>query len=91
MEICKMLTLSIRHVSPETMLFLEEAVESGEVACYEKEGYGFWLFCGVTCIGSHIPGDLISLMDLARECDCLWLQLDADGPIEESIPTYERR
>lgn len=90
MEICKMLTLSTLHVSPETMLFLEEAVESGEVACYEKEGYGFWIFCGIDCIGSHIPGDLIFLMDLAREHHCLWLQLDADGPIEETIPIYER-
>lgn len=95
MEICKMLTLSTIHVSPETMLFLEEAVESGEVTCYEKEGYGFWIFThnyydNIDAFRKNVPEDLFLLMGLASAHGCDWLCLDEDGPIEEFLATYGR-
>lgn len=90
-----MLTLSTLHVSPETMLFLEEAVESGEVVCYEKEGYGFWIFTNnyyddIDAFRENVPEDLFLLMGISVAHGCDWLCLDVDGPIEEFLPTYER-
>lgn len=95
MEICKMMTLSTLHVSSKTILFLEEVVESGAVVCYEKEGYGFWIFThnyydDIDAFRKNIPEDLFLLMGLAFAHGCDWLCLDVDGPIEEFLVTYDR-
>jgi len=95
MEICKMMTLSLDHISEKTIRFLEEAVESGEVVCYEKEGYGFWIFTrnyydDIDAFRKNVPEDLFLLMGLSFAHGCDWLCLDVDGPIEEFLVTYGR-
>lgn len=102
MEICKMLTLSTAHITKETADKLNHdckpvAPEDYNlhsfcwdlaISCYPKNEYGWFLWIDLADLETA-PEDLRRCINLALDNDCEWLCIDRDGPIEESLPTYE--
>lgn len=94
MEICKMITLSTIHITPDTAIRLEREVESLKmgIILYPKDEFGWFIYIPEyfpECFGDErIPDDLKACMQLAKDNDCTWLCLDRDGEPYEGLPEY---
>lgn len=95
-EIHRTFVASTCHVTKADADFLQEnATSSGMVplVVYEKGEYGWWLYLGdvlgtadtTTCVSEPLAG----LIRLARDHGCVWLMLDADGPVYDGLPVYD--
>jgi hypothetical protein len=97
MEIEKMLTVSVAHITQETAKRLDAATNetSGVVeylVAYRKNDYGWFVYADedyVRQFKRDIPADLYALMMLAAKNDCTWLCLDCDGDEVDGLPTYD--
>lgn len=92
-EINKMLTVSTQHISEETADILDKEV-AHEVTkwkrlppVFNKDDYGWFIYCG-EIESCSCPADLKAVMDLAVECGCAWLCLDADGHFMKNLDVY---
>lgn len=86
MEITKSLCLSTAHISEATRDLLQDG-EPGFTVW--KAEYGFFMSCHPLENGHRLPADLACAMGAALKAECDFLRLDADGPIEEGLATYE--
>lgn len=87
MEINKMLTISTAHISEETAKLLDKD-EIG-IPVFNKGNYGWFIFVPqYNDYVSYIPKDLNHLLTFAKDCDCDWLCLDADGEILDYLETF---
>lgn len=97
MNITRCLTISITHVTKDTILKLEDASEhpinSLNVPIYKYGIRGYWIWCGHNMINNHnggknIPEDLWDCMLLAYENDCKWLCLECCIDNIKDLPVY---
>lgn len=93
MEISRMLTLSTAHITEETVMGLEEAVNNTDsdidLCVYQKEEYGFFIHISDDWQEGHkIPSDLRDCIELADNHNCKWLCLDRDGEVTEKLHVY---
>lgn len=93
MEISKMLTLSMAHITIQTADEMNKSVTGVEsdidLCVYEKRGYGFFIHIPDDWEDERdLPQDLQACVGLAAKNDCEWLCLDQDGPIDD-LPIYE--
>lgn len=94
MEISKMVTLSLGHISKETSEWLSN---QEEIVSYEKESYGWFIYIPpkdseilqeYLSNKDDIPEDMNRLIKIAAEQDCVWICLDNSvQPILE-LPVY---
>ena len=59
---------------------------------FDSYKYGWRIYVGeldgpICSAGPHVS--LHACMELARKNGCMWLKLDRDGPIVDSLPKYE--
>lgn len=93
-----MLDLSLSHLSPSTIHFLDEQ-DSGDaipsVVLFEKETYGYFIPLipeeedEETYEERGYPEDLIRVLRFAEEKGCTWIMLDVDGAISEELPFWD--
>lgn len=93
MEISKMITLSLGHISKETSEWLSN---QEEIVSYKKESYGWFIYIPPKdseilkehLSNKYIPEDIKYLIRVAVEQDCVWICLDNSvQPILE-FPVY---
>lgn len=83
LEINKMLTLSIAHISEATNSFIDN--EDIASACDE---YG-WIIYTFPINGKEYPEDLQRCLELARENNCEYLRIDREGEIISELQTFD--
>jgi len=99
MEITKMLTLSKKHITPETAELIEIDHESLPT-CYHKGTVGYLVYVDKNYLYTNkngmveelfpdVPDDLHDCLRLAWGLGCNWLCLDCDGLEVDDLPTYE--
>ena len=93
-EIAKMLVLSTGHLRRGTAAMLDGPRDEWKVFAptyFAKGEYGW--FVNVSdedhTTRAHMPGDLLSCMNLAQEQDADWIMFDRDGPRVDGIAFYE--
>jgi len=94
------LIVSTAHISRETANLLQDW---GEMAAGARSisprpprpplpmashTHGWWIYCDEEP-GEDLPADLITLMVMARALGAEYVNLDADAPKIEELPTYE--
>lgn len=91
----QMLDLSLGHLSPETLRYLDEQ-DNGDVIpsviLFGKDTYGYF----VPIIEDELeeleergyPEDLINVIRFAAKQGCSWIMLDVDGAIVEELPFW---
>ena len=103
LEISKMLTISMAHVSKETADLIKDECNTWcrpeFPACFVKGEYGYFVHVpedwltedeeGVPICAYEVPDDLFYCMDLAYENRCNWLCLDYNGMIVEDLQVFD--
>ena len=95
LEISKMLTLGTMHIRPETGDMLDREAEDNALglSVYPKTGsgerFGWFIYLPRTLRTDGLPKDLLRCMALAMDLDCAVLCLDADGPEQPYLETYD--
>lgn len=93
LDIAKILTLSTAHIKPETttMLDNEPNTDNLGLSVYDKAGYGWFIYIDsvIDDTFNHLPEDLKACIAFAKEQECEWLCLDADGEEIEELNTYQ--
>ena len=89
-EINKMMCLSTRHI-PEKEA---ELLNTGGYPVIATNGYAYFLHVDdlADLVESGDVDDLptvLSLMRVAQEYSCAFLQLDCDGDVHEHLPTWD--
>ncbi len=89
-EASKMVTISIKHITTETAVFLyrETQAPSGNLPVYQKENRGFFIYTD-DIQKQGIPGDLWECVNFAKNLGCFVLCLDSDGPEVYGMTIYE--
>lgn len=89
LEIEKALVLSTGHVSKATAQLLPNGIPN--VIAYSKGPYGWLIYTDpdMNQDSSGVPAELVRLLEVAQEHDCVWLMLDRDGTVEESLSTFD--
>lgn len=90
MDITKVLTISMAHITEETCEKLQAESEQNDMGLcvYDKAEYGYWIYIG-SLDEKNLPEDLRMCMELAQKNDCQWLCLDCDGEEVPELPTYD--
>jgi len=99
LEISKMLTLSTKHITPETAELIEMDHESLPT-CYRKGTVGYLIYVDknylyldkdniIRELLPKVPDDLYDCMLAAYGAGCRWLCLDCNGPVDDELPVYE--
>lgn len=92
LNIQKMMTLSMAHISPQTRIMLDAYADNGTfygLAYYRKDEYGYFIYINEAEFRDsgmrleQAAKDLWTVVDFALACDCTILCLDSD---EETIP-----
>lgn len=88
-ESSAMVTISTAHITPKLAGHMETGeVMDGEIGipCYAKGDYGYFI-----PITDYLPEHPIlkDLFTYAKENHYDWLCLDQDGPVLDSLPTYD--
>lgn len=93
LDIAKILTLSTAHIKPETatMLDNEPNTDNLNLSVYNKARYGWFIYVDSVIDDTldHLPEDLKDCIAFAKEQECEWLCLDADGEEIEELNTYQ--
>lgn len=93
LDIAKILTLSTAHIKPETatMLDNEPNTDNLGLSVYDKARYGWFIYIDsvIDDVLDHLPEDLKACIAFAKEQECEWLCLDADGEEIEELNTYQ--
>ncbi len=93
-----MLDLSLGHLSPRTIHFLDEQDSRDDIPSlilYEKALYGYFIPLipeeedGQTFEERGYPEDLIRVLRFAMERGCSWLMLDVDGEMTDQLPFWD--
>lgn len=97
-EIARIMTISTGHIDKKSADLLDSCVDAlseGELpevplTVIEKAGYG-WIVCvtGTDDIADELPKPLADCLKYARDNECEWLAIDADGPTMDDLPVYE--
>ncbi|WNC17938.1 hypothetical protein [Brevibacillus brevis] len=90
LHITKVLELSTAHISEETNGLIEQDVLG--IVAYEKAEYGWLLLVPQDDYEEEtrsLPDDLKAIFDLAQEHDCVWVMLDRDGYMYDSLPVFD--
>jgi hypothetical protein len=99
MEITKILTVSIAHITKETAKFIDKVCKDNKLSnliVYNKsakyddceEQYGWFIYCNVDLPDLKVPEDLLKVMCFARDNDCNWLCLDRDAEVIDDLEEY---
>jgi hypothetical protein len=93
-EIERTLVASTQHITPHD----NELLTYSAIASRQYE-YGYVLYAGGDhashvdmlsgLVGQHASAALYNLLVLAYANKCLWLRLDADGPVYSALPTFD--
>ena len=98
LNITKVLTVFTGHVTQETFetLMLDGVTNDLGLAVYTKAApnqggnYGLYIYLDPSVDDyESLPEDLVSLINLAIENDCMILCLDSDGMELEGFPIFE--
>ena len=103
LEITRMLTISLSHISRETADLINDECDtwwnSSLPACYTKGEYGYMIHVpedylvsgedGVEETYPDVPDDLHDCMLLARENNCQWLCFDRDGLVVDGLEVFD--
>ena len=90
MDISKMLTISMAHITEETDNELQHNPDKfEELFYYNEDWWGYMMQIPPHTTLEDIPEDLRMCIELARQNDCEWLQLDCDGEEVPELPTYD--
>lgn len=97
LEMSKMLTINLSHISPTTATMLlnndkdvpaaySKSMKMGEVA----EQYGIFVYVGGDVFNDYenMPSDLVKCIKLAKDNGCDWLCFDVDGQFVEIDRDY---
>lgn len=92
LEIGQVLTLSTAHLDHEGILYFME--EHDEITVYEHGEHGLMVYVPEdfredAVLLTGVPATLLKCMQLARDNNCIWLNLDRDGETVTLLPTYE--
>lgn len=100
-EIQQALILSTAHISYSISTYLEVFALNDESSwvVIPHRNYGWWVYVpsqdeewqrARQLFDSHIGGtEFWELLNLASSLNCQWLRIDQDGPIVDSLPTFE--
>lgn len=98
------LDISTAHVTKEEMeaiekiaavpLALRHAIEPLEIPVSADTRYGAWLYVPDAdpeedAVRREAYPNIQALIDLARQNDCIYINLDADGEIEPELPRFQ--
>lgn len=89
LHITKVLELSMAHISKRTNVLIGQ--DQLNVVAHEKDEYGWLLFVPQDDYEEEtrsLPDDLKAIFDLAQEHDCVWVMLDRDAYIYDSLPVF---
>jgi hypothetical protein len=101
LEIDKMMTLSMSHITEKTAKEIKDTFGEGitldrlpmmTLPMFEKDTYGYFIYIGCYEENSeyyNVPKDLEQCIRFALEYDCAWLCLDCDGIEISELPAYE--
>ena len=89
MDISKMLTISMAHITEETDNELQHNPDKFEELLYYETGYGYFICAMPHSTLEDIPECLKRCVEFARQNDCEWLCLDWDGEEVPELPTYD--
>lgn len=90
LHITKVFELSIAHISEETNQLIDQNELS--IVSYEKSLYGWLLLVPPVDYEEEtrsLPEDLKAILNLAKEHDCVWVMLDRDGYMYDSLPVFD--
>lgn len=92
LEISKMLTINIKHITEETSFLLDECDVDSKMRdlppTFNKRDYGWFIYVGdIDCY--EMPKDLQKCCELAIDSDCDWLCFDVEGPVVSELEIYE--
>lgn len=92
LEICKMLTLSMEHISEKSIQLLENEPKNNILwlTVYPKDEFGFWIHVPDYFDEEEhdLPEDIFRCMELAHRNGCTWLCLDVDGEVAEELEVF---
>lgn len=99
LEINKMLTISIGHISDETDKRIMKGVGKNinaplDLCIFPKGDYGYFIFIDEKFYKEYhselnVPDDLDQCIRFAIDNDCAWLCLDCDGIEVNELPIYD--
>ena len=86
-----MLSLNIKHISLESLIYLEKSTieVAPQIIVYDKYGRGFFIAVDTIPEKEKLPSDIRDLIDFARKFDCSWIMLDSDTLINCGLPAYD--
>ena len=89
MDISKMLTISMAHITEETDNELQHNPDKFEELFYYETGSEYIIWAMPHSTLEDIPEDLKACLEFARQNDCQCLCLDCDGEEVPELPTYD--
>lgn len=86
----KIITLSTRHIRPETAKSLDYELNNDAmfIVVYAKEDFGWFIKVPEDFNEIDVPYDLMQCLLFARDLGCSWLCLDRDGQELYYLPRY---
>lgn len=83
-----MLVISTSHIDEATAEALEKGATFGLVV-YRKAGDGWWIYVGeLSGEPTTEPDCLTECIQAAIDAGCVWLCIDMDAALHETLPTY---
>lgn len=89
MDISKVLTISIAHITKETDSELQHNPDRFEELFYYDTDWGYMIWIPPHTTLEDIPKDLRMCLEFAQQNDCEWLCLDCDRDEVSEVPTYD--
>lgn len=89
LEKTQLLTVSTAHLTFETLENLERTCqETGELTCYPKSHYGYFIYLNGEPSYLEIPNDLKVMLKLAFDEGCNIICFDCDGELVDGFKNY---
>lgn len=85
LDVASMVTVSTGHISEDTAKNLEANV--ADLGAYSKGEYGWLIYAGDD--RKSTDPSLQACIAYAQSLGCVWLCLDRDGAVVESLPQYD--
>lgn len=93
LDIAKMLTLSLGHISEKTYKLLDTEPEHPSLPWVIPYESGWMVYIDPDMLADKagagdMPHDLKACMKLAQQAECQWLRLEGDEPILAPLTVY---
>lgn len=89
-EINKNIIVSTGHLSDDTRISIARRdADVNQLCIYNKTNYGWFIVVPYDDgIPESTPEDLKSLLQIAKNHNCYYLEIDCDGPRYDNLPYY---